>query len=282
MTTPHWRTVTGISTVVRRDHRCPQATLVMHVYLDDSESLNGDGLVCIAGYAAYDDNWQRFSEEWVKLLRRHNLPPETAAKYLHTADFLSGEAKCYRPLGFDGPRRVEIVKEFIAVIRRHIDFGLGVAVDSRAYKQAMDKTEKKKRLPQRAFCFGRAVHMLMNAPQLLPDGETISIVCDDGSSAMHMYGAFKKLRERNSTLKNRLGSLAFADDRFFQPLQAADLLACVTLREHHRIQDKWSDAYCSFGEILKAPESDHGIAFVSELWDVDEILKKENEIISAA
>lgn len=53
----------------------------MHVYLDDSESFNNEGLVCIAGYAAYDDTWQSFSMEWGKLLDRHNLPP--ASKHIY-------------------------------------------------------------------------------------------------------------------------------------------------------------------------------------------------------
>jgi hypothetical protein len=242
----------------------------MHVYLDDSESLNGNGLICLAGYAAYDDSWQEFANEWVCLLNKYNLPPETNAKYLHTAEFMAAEGNysSFKCLGKNG--RIEIIKEFILVIRRYIEFGIAVAVDSAAYLDYKKNNKDKDIKDPRQFCLYRVIKLLMTANHLINDGEIVSIVCDEHHSAMHLYGAFASLR-KDEILRNRLGSITFADDRFFQPLQAADLLACITLKEQKKIQDEWTPTFAEFSEILKTEDEQCGIHYLSELWDAEEI-----------
>ncbi|MGA3085561.1 MAG: DUF3800 domain-containing protein [Thermodesulfobacteriota bacterium] len=250
----------------------------MHVYLDDSESFNSEGLVCIAGYAAYDNSWQSFSIEWVKLLKQHNLPPGSPAKYLHVTDFLAGERE-YKTLKSLGRQRVEIVNEFITVIREHIEFGVTAAVSSAAYQSATNGI--KNRYKPKEFCFERVLRLLMES-SATPSDEAISVICDDSSSAGHMLGAFTKLRKKSQNLRDRLGSITFADDRFFQPMQAADLLACITLREQHRTHDAWSNEFGSFGSLLRAPNNFHGIVYLSELWGEEEIVKRSEDIRRAA
>jgi hypothetical protein len=97
-----------------------------------------------------------------------------------------------------------------------------------------------------------------------------------------MLGAFTKLRKKSQNLRDRLGSITFADDRFFQPMQAADLLACITLREQHRTHDAWSNEFGSFGSLLRAPNNFHGIVYLSELWGEEEIVKRSEDIRRAA
>ena len=250
----------------------------MHVYLDDSESFNSEGLVCIAGYAAYDDSWQSFSIEWVQLLERHNLPPGLPAKYLHITDFLAGERE-HKTLKSLGKQRVEIANEFIAVIRKHIEFGVAAAVSCAAYQRATDGI--KSRYKPKEFCFARVLRLLMDS-SAIPCGEAISVICDDSSSAGQMLGVFTKLRKKSQTFRDRLGSITFVDDRFFQPMQAADLLACITLREQHRAHNPWSNEFGSFGSLLRAPDNIYGIIYLSELWDEEEIVKRSEDVRRAA
>jgi len=84
-------------------------------FFDDSDSFGSRGFVCLSGYVSDDPGWESFHKEWEALLRRHHL------KRLHTSDFLAGHGE-YEEIRETTPyqNRVGIVREFIAVIQKHI------------------------------------------------------------------------------------------------------------------------------------------------------------------
>jgi hypothetical protein len=252
--------------------------VTMHVYLDDSESLRGDEYVCLAGFAARDSAWEEFAQKWARLLIRLNLPPTGDYRFLHVSDFLSGEG-VYKESSREFPVRVEIVRHFIGLIRQYIDFGIGVGVDAKALREVT--AGDKKRVSPLVFCFMRVLRNLIDHSGILSPGEIMSLVLDDSeSSAMKLYGTLKTLKRLHPEVRNRVGAITFADDRFFQPLQAADLAACIGIRELKRPNDAWSDAFGSFGVMLRDADPDFGLLYLSELWNRDD-LEKNADLIRA-
>ncbi len=130
-----------------------RARLVAHAFFDDSDSFGSRGFVCLSGYVSDDPGWESFHKEWEALLRRHHL------KRLHTSDFLAGHGE-YEEIRETTPyqNRVGIVREFIAVIQKHIICGVSVGIDGFGFRQIF--SEERKRPPPEEFCFFRVMMRL--------------------------------------------------------------------------------------------------------------------------
>ena len=73
--------------------------------------------------------------------------------------------------------------------------------------------------------------------------------------------------------------ICFGDDRFIQPLQAADLLACTTVREMRRGQYAWNEP-SPFRGLLQASSPVYGIIYETEYWDEQSINENRNALLS--
>jgi hypothetical protein len=204
--------------------------VVMNVYVDDGHTMDGAHM-CLAGYSGTYGAMGDLADEWLKL--SGDLPGNS----LHTSDFLSGKGQ-YK--GWDVPYdgRIKLLQQFIEIINRHAVYGFVVTVDCAVLKEEAKGLEARIGVPKQymeqfeknAFCLSRVIGLNLHS-RLKPDA--LSIICDSGKSAMHMYGAFDRLKSIPQ-YKNRLAAITFGDDRFMQPLQAADLLACVLVKDRGR------------------------------------------------
>jgi len=62
---------------------------MLRAYLDVSTSQGtvASRIMCLAGYAAPLDDWERFEYRWRRLVRQAGL------EFFHMTDFMSGRAK---------------------------------------------------------------------------------------------------------------------------------------------------------------------------------------------
>jgi hypothetical protein len=123
----------------------------MMLFLDESASFNKHDFICVCGYLSGDDGWAEFAKEWRILLKRHGL------NSFHTSDFLAGDGE-YRPLGLSKERRLEVLKEFITPIRKHVLAGFGVGVDAKYFRKITNQV--KKHVRPEVFCFQRIIKII--------------------------------------------------------------------------------------------------------------------------
>lgn len=195
----------------------------MNCVFDDSGSGNTN-FICIAGYAALDDDWNLFGDEWAMCLAKHSLP------YLHMKQFVPMREP-YRNLGWDFAKRNEVLCEFAELIKRRAICGFAVAIDA-AYYRKMDANFRKKLGDPRRFCVIRLIKMIVERfSKISSFDDHLSLVFDDSEEmSVEYHGIVRELRKQDE-YKKLVGAVCFADDEAYNPLQAADLLAWETTKE---------------------------------------------------
>ena len=208
---------------------------------------------------------------WRTALRRNGLAR------LHTSDFLSGQAE-FAGLGWSYDRRVEVLQEFIDIIRRYIQCGISVGVDAQVYKEVLAGQRKKP--SAEGFAFERIVHLCRKVLEPLPDGLPFHLVFDDCEEhSMKFYGQLRDLKARRPAIRAGVAGISFCNDNVIPQLQAADLLACATLREFPLgAQKAWSEG--PFAGLLRDLDGEP-LPYYSEYWDADELRTRQAELIVA-
>jgi hypothetical protein len=192
-----------------------------HAFFDESGKLADSDFVCIAGYIAGDEDWNKFCEKWGSLLGRHKIP------YIHMREMIALSGP-YQAKGWTHKERDEVLTEFIDVIREHIWGGFGVAVNAK-YLRSMGKDAMKRIGDPQIFCFQRIISRVLLRLEEVGYQPVISAIFDDSEAySVRCYRTWSKLRRMVPAMHKRIPSITFADDKHFFPLQAADILAWET------------------------------------------------------
>jgi len=212
-------------------------------------------MVALSGFAAHDSNCESLSREWLALTEKYGLT------HMHTSAFLSGNNE-YRKLGDPG-HRAEILREFIMCARKYVELIVGVTVDASAIAKL--KNYKPKISPL-MFCFYRVVRMtVIRARAWRADDIPFAIVFDDSQEAIDWHKAMRELKRNRKEVKESVSAYSFADDRYIQCLQAADMFACLTTKEYRKAErQRWMTG--PFRDLLLSPDRDFGTEPVSEAW----------------
>jgi hypothetical protein len=246
--------------------------LVMHLIIDDSASGDGSHQFLI-GLVASDSGWASLAEKWSADLRVFDLP------FLHTSDFLSGtgDHRAWNKQSSEA-NRIAVVRRFGEIIPHHIMAGIIIGVDSRAFGQIFLQDKKKISCPM--FAFDRLLSYAIESMQNAGVDEPISLLVDDSSHAMRFYGLWRKAREIHSFARKYLCSITFADDKNIVPLQAADLVAAIVLREHQRRDAAWRADSPYNGILPLHPNGGYNVH--SERWERKDIAEHAPMIREAA
>jgi hypothetical protein len=239
--------------------RSRRLRLVVFGFIDDSGDFGGVGFFCLAGYIALDAGWDAFVPEWRRLLAKHKLD------VLKTSDFLTGEG-IYRARKESYDQRAEIVRQFVGCVRKHVLCGFAVGVDGRAYRDILEPYPK--HVAAAPFCLERLLSRVhRRVVEWEMDDEPVRMTFDDS--------------EKDSP-KLYVASISFADDRFFLPLQAADLLGCAITQERRKGAGGWGPESPFHMLPFSAEDPTYGIPFVQEYWDAMEIEARKDELIAIA
>jgi hypothetical protein len=83
------------------------------------------------------------------------------------------------------------------------------------------------------------------------------------------YGLLCELKKRVPSIKESIVNICFADDEWYYPLQAADLLSYATCNELKKGANAWKESNV-FSDLLKDADPSYGKRYFSELWSDDE------------
>jgi|ERR1017187_596881 hypothetical protein len=240
-------------------------------YFDDSGMMN-QTLICMAGYLADDQNWTAMTNDWNVLLGKYGIP------FLHLTDFLAAQG-IYSELGWkkDEPRIREALDLFIFAIRKHTIAGVGVTLDANAYR-SITKGVRKKEKPQ-VFCFERILWQVTKRLDMWKWSEPVCLIFDDSRDyAMQCYSNMWEIRTRHPELRKRIAGIAFGNDEYFAPLQAADLLSYATALQHRYGNGIWSEGSL-FRNLLLDENPAYGKLYDGEHWDKESLDGQKARII---
>jgi hypothetical protein len=223
---------------------------VIHLTLDDVGDCNRDGMSAVVGYAAYRERWQDFNYAWRKTLADFGL------EFIHTTEYLYK----YLRVGDHPPTDAEIFKTldpWIDIIHVHLlnpnlrpnspppGFGVSMLVRCDAYNELSPNEKKFVREPW-ITAFELAVGMACKVVKDdLSKENGMAVQMDESQNASHLYESYQALKAENDTVRKFLGAICFCDDKLHWPVQAADLLAHLTLRawRNYGIAAPWPEAF---------------------------------------
>jgi hypothetical protein len=99
------------------------------VFLDESGHFNSTDYMCMAGFIATDQGWGDLCAGWRVLLReKYKIPA------IHMREIMSEKAKS-PAAAWDIDRKVDMLRDFTLLIRKHTEAGFGCAIDARHYRE---------------------------------------------------------------------------------------------------------------------------------------------------
>lgn len=190
--------------------------LILIGAFDESGKLDDTEHVSFAGFVAKPAKWEEFREEWRRLLRPHKI------KYWKTCDAVHMNGGYARFRKREKDLRTLITKLAELICKYAIEAMSG-SISTSEFKQLSQDARKKLKDPQ--YCaFESCVRMLVSSAEVDP-GDTFTLVCDDSDEyAEHCLKLYTRL-QKSTVISKRIVGLCFADDKKYEPLQAADLLA---------------------------------------------------------
>jgi hypothetical protein len=101
----------------------------------------------------------------------------------------------------------------------------------------------------------------------------ISVALDEEEGeVVRVYQEILRLRRANPDLGRFVGSVAFADDEFILPLQAADMLANLTFRwfkDRLRGNANPQEMPEPLKSLILDPRTGYGMDYEQEFWDAE-------------
>jgi hypothetical protein len=204
---------------------------MMYASLADFGECDTDGMVAVCGYVASRQNWESFNERWASVLSSRQLP------YLQTAEYLrrvpNSETSGDETIG-------TFLEPFAKVIRETITAagGIGVCVitDREAYERL--SLEEKRAIAEPGMnSFEMALGIILkHTIEQLNDSGPMAIQFDESSDAGRLLKLYKCAKEVNPMFRAHLGAIAFVDDKSHFPVQAANMLASLALKEWRSVE----------------------------------------------
>lgn len=150
-----------------------------------------------------------------------------------------GNDKKYQDHEFTPERsRQKLVNKAVDLIHKHTLAFVACGVDCDSYTALMSKRSQR-RIGKDAhiFVFRRVMKHLVDALEQLKWPWPTALIFDDNREyGMECYSHYSYAREVNPAWKKSFGSISFADDELYAPLQAADVLAWF-------LRKKFEDGY---------------------------------------
>jgi hypothetical protein len=195
-------------------------------YFDESGKKNDHPVVTFCGVCAVLPKVRRFEQDWESLLRYYGL------EALHMVDAASPSQDVSAKLPKQSiPDRIEALKPFADCINKHLELGLIQAWDVKGFNSLSKDAKTGLGDPDDPYytAFARGIIELVDYVQ---EDDRIILICDDDAeTAWTCYTHYRGIRRVHDDIRKKTISLAFADDKYFPALQAADMVAWLARRE---------------------------------------------------
>jgi hypothetical protein len=249
--------------------------LIIHCFLDDSgkEGQITNPYVVMAGYFGEMDVWLELWKKWADLLLKHQISS------IHMRDLIPIQGE-YKSLGWDTAKRAAVVAEFIEVINKAPVIGVGIALETSAWRKIRKAHPDVKFGTAQEFCFQRILRRIIDRLHAaMLDGKVTLIFDRDPEFSANRIGLFNWVLEHDPRARELLVAITFADPTYYPGIQCADLLAWETRKEqiqkagHHQSTRRWQRLFTAM--------PDYHLDYMGELWDEREFDKYIPEIIEA-
>lgn len=193
---------------------------MLAAYFDESGTHGAESMaVAVGGFIATADRWIEFDREWRAALKDYGLA------CFHTRDFVSNDRKYQW-----GPNRGPRMNRLMTIIKRHVQKGFAVSLDTDAFRQHVVSRKERRYFGNSTYNFCAAT--IMREVATWAQGQGIDI----GISYTYERGA-RGWREFQTTYDKMcahpparafyrlIGNLELKDKAASTPLQAADFVA---------------------------------------------------------
>ena len=199
---------------------------MFQIWFDDSGKGHGPVFV-LAGYLGRSEDWRPFADDWATLLSREPSKLDYIKGY--EAFGLRRQFK-----GWTNSDRDARLKEFLQVIERYSGKGLAIVIPHDAFGAILKRSFQPFKNPY-MFAYALSFSVMLHFAHGNPDHEPIELIFDN--SLIEKRQAEKAYKEIFQVYPATVVALLassdprFEDDKQFNHLQAADLLAyCVRAR----------------------------------------------------
>ncbi len=199
-------------------------------FLDETGDRLKDDRVFMCGCIGWDEAWNKFSPCWGHEVRIAGVGG------IHGTELLSCSG---RFAAWTEDESDDLAGRLIDIIRTSVPIGIGVGLDAAHYRSLTAGQQNEIGSP-RIILMSRAIKVMASVVEEARNQgnqvEGINITFDDSQDAAQMLRTWLRLKQdpEHTALRALVPSVGFADDEFFYPLQAADLLANLTNRYWRR------------------------------------------------
>jgi hypothetical protein len=248
---------------------------MLHCFLDDSgkDSQPTNRWVCIAGYLVGSDAIRTLNEKWFSLLMRHQVLE------IHMRDLIPVQGE-YKRLGWDQNQRDVVLNECIGIIRETPMTGIGVALETAAWRKLKQENKDLAFENTQQFCLQRILRLIMDRLQAMGNSEQIALVFDtDPQFGANRFNIFCALIAYRNEARRRLSSITFGYPAYYPGLQCADILAWETRKDMgqrlggHQSTKRWRAMFEAMPE--------YHLDYIGELWDEANFRNNRKEIIDS-
>lgn len=208
---------------------------LLHTCLDETGKWK-DKQLSFAGWISDSPRWHVFQQEWDDLLV--DYPGITT---IHMSTLMRrGNDQQYQNHVFTVKRsRERLVNRAVDIINKHTLAMVACGVDCEAYGRVMSQSARKKiGRDAHVFVFRRVMKHIVDALQELKWPYPTALILDDNREyGKECYSHYSLAREHEPSWRQSFGSIAFADDEVYPPLQAADILAWFMKKRHENGYD---------------------------------------------
>lgn len=218
----------------------------------------GSEVAAVVGYLSRKDDWANFCLEWQGILDRYNVEAFHMSEFAETNSADDPKWPYYR---WSRDKMQSFINELVPVARDNTLIGVGGLVSVRDYDRLVPAWLKAEVQHPYHFCFQLFFEAMLYAlemfsPPMLPREQVAFFFGRQNEfkdRALLTYDITRAVKD----FKNRMGSITFADNKTYIPLQAADLLAFRQRKVLTRIIE--GTAAVSTGSWDEALESRHNL-----------------------
>jgi len=214
-------------------YRIGDLMIYLQAHFDESGKVHDQDVASFCGFVASNEQWHQCFEPWNRLLFANGIAEFKAQKALRYRTELSDKVSAK---GVEA--RISAISPFIREIRKAVGFGIGIAVDCHAFKNLPEADRLTLKDPH-LWAFQAACIRIQRVAEQRYANETdikFCLCCDEEESyAQKFIRLFTKIRTIHPDMRRQFVSIAFADDKHFFQLQAADLIASLVRQEANHV-----------------------------------------------
>jgi hypothetical protein len=229
-------------------------------YFDDSGTGANDSVVAVAGYVGSVSQWQKFDQEWGKLLAQYSVSK------MHRAELESGYGEF---VGWTREKKNSFIAKAQEIIRKRTYLPIGMSVIKEEFEEVFPNSLKKVYGGAYGFCvilcLTRAKHWFDKVNHREPIDWVFEAGTAGSGQIAHLMNAMYSDSEMRQDL--RINGWSFGGKNI-QPLQAADIIAYEAFKHvtNQLVAQPRRDVRISFKHLMRSKDDEH-----LEHWSKDQM-----------